>query len=234
MMAETILYALSSSRLARKVTRRRGLDLPHVGGLPGCQFVRVGPWLPGTPRSLGFRDLVRPIDSTAAPAIQHGCDDAVFIVFTSGTTARPKAVVHTARSIAATLDASHLISDLNAESVVMTDQLHSVLPALLAGSCVFLPRAGAQPEDILRLIMRCRPTHIFAVPSALHRIVTLCQTQSTTLPDRLRHVVLGAGPTGSSLLLKTRSVLPASTRVTCVYGLTEMAPVAAIDMRREG
>lgn len=229
-MAESLLYALSSTRFARRVLRGRRVELPQVGHLAGCQFVRVGHWLPGTPASLDAARLVRPLACSVARPVELHSEDAVFIVFTSGTTGDPRAVVHTARSIAATLDASISLSTLNANSVVMTDQLHSALPALLAGGRVVLPRVGAGAADFARLLHRCQATHAFAVPSDLHRLVAYCEQHSLALPETLRQLVLGAGPVDRPLLARLRSLLPSTTRVLSVYGLTEMAPVACVDM----
>jgi acyl-CoA synthetase (AMP-forming)/AMP-acid ligase II len=165
---------------------------------------------------------MRPSTFPPDPPVDLQPDDAAFIVFTSGTTADPRAVVHTARSISAVLAASRLISDLNAEAVVMTDQLHSALPALVAGARVVLPPTGARPAGMMRLLHRSGITHAFAVPSDLHQLVTYCAT--------LRQLVLGAGPVERPLLARLRPLLPASVQVLSVYGLTEMVPVACVDM----
>jgi acyl-coenzyme A synthetase/AMP-(fatty) acid ligase len=228
-MAESLLYALSASRIARKVLRSRRLELPQVGRMAGCRFVRVGPWLPGTPQSIDAARLMSPLPR-CAPSVQLQADDPVLIIFTSGTTAEPRAVVHNARSIAAMLDASHLLSDLDAESIVMTDQLHSILPALLAGARVVLPRISTGASEVLNLLHRSRATHAFFVPSDLHRMVAYCEQHGGALPDTLRQIVLGSGPVDRPLLARLRPFLPDATRVQSVYGLTEMAPVASVDM----
>ena len=228
-MAESLLYALSASHLARRVLRSRHLELPQVARMAGCRFVRVGRWLPGTPRSIDAAHLMGPLPRRAPP-VQQQADDPVFIIFTSGTTAEPRAVVHTARSIAAMLDASHLVSGLDADSIVLTDQLHSTLPALLAGARVVLPRIGAGTADMLNLLHRCRATHAFFVPSDLHWMVRYCEQHGRAFPDTLRQIVLGAAPVDRPLLTRLRPLLPAATQVQSVYGLTEMAPVACVDM----
>jgi acyl-CoA synthetase (AMP-forming)/AMP-acid ligase II len=229
-MAESLLYALSSSRVARRLLRRRHLELPQVGRLPGCRFVRVGRWLPGTPPSLDAARLMRPLNRPARRAVVLDSDDAVFVVFTSGTTANPRAVVHTARSIAATLHTSTFLSAMGAHDVAVTDQLHSALPALLSGARVVLPSIGARPADIVRLLHRSRATHAFAFPSDLHRLMSYCERHSLGLPGTLRQIVLGAGPVERPILARLRSLAPTTTQVLCVYGLTEMAPVASVDM----
>src|SRR4051812_33109959 len=57
-MAESLLYALSSSSLPRRLCRRGRLELPAVSRLPSCRFVRVGCWLPGTPPSIDAARLM--------------------------------------------------------------------------------------------------------------------------------------------------------------------------------
>src|SRR5260370_6518720 len=95
-MAESLLYALSASRVARRVLRSRHLELPHVGRMTGCRFMRVGRWLPGTPRSIDAAQLMSPL-ARYAPPVQLQADDPVLIIFTSGTTAEPPTVVHNSR-----------------------------------------------------------------------------------------------------------------------------------------
>jgi len=228
-MAESLLYALSASRVARKVLRSRHLELPQVGRLTGCRFVRVGGWMPGTPRSIDAARLMYPLPR-CSPPVQLQADDPVLIIFTSGTTTEPRAVVHCARSVAAMLDTSRLISGLDETSIVMTDQLHSTLPALLAGAQVVVPRIGARAPEVLNLLHRSRATHAFFVPSDLLRMVTYCEQHGRSLPDSLRQIVLGSGPVDRPLLARLLPFLRGGTRVRSVYGLTEMAPVASVDM----
>ncbi len=232
-MAESVLYALSSSRIARRLLRSRRLDLPQVSRLPDCRFVRVGRWLPGAPPSIDARRLLRPLQCRPAPPVTPHLDDPVFIVFTSGTTGAPRAVVHSARSVAALLDASRLIAELDAKAVVVTDQLHSALPALLAGSQVVLPPIGAGVAEMVSLLHNFRATHAFAVSSDLYRLVTYCEQHRRVLPSTLRQLVLGAGPVSRSLLSRLRPLLSSGTQVRSVYGLTEMAPVACVDMEEK-
>jgi acyl-coenzyme A synthetase/AMP-(fatty) acid ligase len=145
-MAESLLYALSASSLFRWLPAGRRLQLPQLGRMPECRFVRVGRWLPGVPPSLDAAHLIDP-PTTIDPVATREPEDPVFIVFTSGTTSSPRTVVHTARSVAAMIDAARYVSELDTDSVVVTDQLHSVLPALLAGSTVVLPAPERAPAN---------------------------------------------------------------------------------------
>ena len=61
-------------------------------------------------------------------------------------------------------------------------------------------------------------------------MVTYCEQHSRAFPDTLRQIVLGSGPVDRALLARLRPFLPSDTRVKSVYGLTEMVPVACVDM----
>ena len=106
----------------------------------------------------------------------------------------------------------------------------STLPALLAGAQVVVPRIGARAPEVLNLLHRSRATHAFFVPSDLLRMVTYCEQHGRSLPDSLRQIVLGSGPVDRPLLARLLPFLRGGTRVRSVYGLTEMAPVASVDM----
>src|SRR5687768_3287400 len=95
--AESVLYAASAPGPLRKLARRRGVLLPDFGALP-VRHVRAGRWLPGVPRgALPLRGLTRPV---ARPdPIPPAPDQEAAVVPTSGTTAAPKAVVHTRGSL---------------------------------------------------------------------------------------------------------------------------------------
>ncbi|WP_262401772.1 long-chain fatty acid--CoA ligase [Actinomadura sp. CNU-125] len=97
--AESILYAGSRLRPVRAYARRRGLLLPNLADLqiPGegpMRHVHVGRRLPGVPR--GALAFARLASGPAPEPDEPGAPDApAAVIFTSGTTANPRAVVHT-------------------------------------------------------------------------------------------------------------------------------------------
>ncbi|MDF1506285.1 AMP-binding protein, partial [Roseisolibacter sp. H3M3-2] len=80
--------------------------------------------------------------AAAAPLPDASPDAPAFVVFTSGTTAAPRAVVHTQRSLRATLDAVGASLALGDGDVLYAGELHLALPALLAGARVVVPPRG--------------------------------------------------------------------------------------------
>ena len=229
MMAESSVLALSSTARARALLRWRGVTLPKLAAIEGCKFVRVGPFLPIGPRALPYQALCKPAARNAPPAVPP--DAPAFVVFTSGTTESPKAVVHTGSSIGATLAiaAEHLA--IGAADVVYAAELHLVVPALLAGVRIVLPRYGRfEPGRYLHDLERHRISHTYCLPADIQTLIRYCTVHGERLPRALKIVMLGAAPIYPVLLGRLRGLLEASTHVSCIYAMTEMLPVCAVTL----
>jgi acyl-CoA synthetase (AMP-forming)/AMP-acid ligase II len=232
-LTEPLLLALTRTEAVRRLLRRRGTPLPPLAAIPAARFITVGPWVPGAPSSLTLGALRRAPAHAWLPAPRHP-DDETFIVFTSGTTEAPKAVVHTQASLEAIvrLVGQHL--EAGAGDVLMARDLHLVVPALLAGATVVLPPHGPlHPERVLALLEAARVTHAFGVPHDWQRLADHCRRTRRRLPATLRLLMLGAAPVHRPFLERLREVLAPTTRVLCVYGMTEIAPVAVATLEEK-
>ncbi|WP_026401150.1 class I adenylate-forming enzyme family protein [Actinomadura rifamycini] len=223
--AESVLYAGSRLRPVRAYARRRGLLLPNLAELrvPGAgpmRHVHVGRRLPGVPRgSLAFARLAS--GPAPEPAADADPDAPAAVIFTSGTTADPRAVVHTQGSLAAALDLFRARLPLGPGDVVHTDQLMLGLPTLISGARWSLPPLGCPPAEFARLLRDRRATHTFCVPVHLAEILDA----TPELPGTLRHVLLGAAPAPPAILRRAAAAAP-SAEVASVYAMTEILPVA--------
>lgn len=219
--AESLLYAVSRGPL-RRVARSRGLELPDYGAVvPDARHVYAGPWLPGVPRGALRLGALR---GAAAQATGDPESEAL-IIFTSGTTAHPKAVVHSRASLGTGLgDFARHVGFVAGERV-LTDQLMVGIPALIAGAHWVLPPAGAdpgaRPEKYLRLIDDADV--LFAVPAALDALL-----RAGIRPPHLRMLLVGGAPVLRPLLERVRARLP-GTGIRAIYGMTEILPVAIAD-----
>ena len=225
--AESLLYAASSLRVARGLTRRRGLLLPDYAALP-VRHVYSGRWLPGVPRgAVSASRLARPGREPALSPVERPDQDAV-VIFTSGTTADPKAVVHTRGSLGAGLDILATRCAIGPTDTVHTDQFMLGLPALISGAHWTMPPFGFAPAADPARFARglAGATHTFLVPADLAPILDAIE-RGELEPPRLRYLMLGAAPVTPRLLRRARTLLP-GPEILAMYGMTEIPPVAIV------
>jgi acyl-CoA synthetase (AMP-forming)/AMP-acid ligase II len=224
-MAESILYAASSPGPLRWLLARRGLTLPHVGKLP-VRHVRTGRRWPGVPRSLELDRL------QSGPNTDRGCtpspDGDALIVFTSGTTEDPRAVVHSQVGLARTLHLVNTLLGMQPGHILYSDELHTILPALIAGATVVFPSRNASPKQRLSELITSGATHTFMVPSDMQSVLDVCRDGDRLLLSKLATILLGSAPVGPHLIEQIYLWASPDTKVWCVYAMTEMLPVCVI------
>ncbi|MEV6399490.1 class I adenylate-forming enzyme family protein, partial [Streptomyces sp. NPDC051907] len=174
----------------------------------------VGPRLPGCAPAL------RPAGAQA-PVLDHGDADAV-IVFTSGTTSRPRAVVHTRSSLAAGMESVSGLFQARAGEPVVGGTFFVLVPALAQGAPVALP--ARSPKVLSRQLGRLRPQGTYLTPPQLR--------------DALRagarftgRVWTGSAPASAELLNRVRAA--GAAEAWGVYALTELFPAAAVESREK-
>ncbi|MFD2793045.1 class I adenylate-forming enzyme family protein [Promicromonospora vindobonensis] len=238
---EALLYAASSGPL-RAVARSRGLLLPDYGRLP-VRHLYTGSWLPGVPRGARrVASLGRAAQGVAAGrgTSQEREDREALVVFTSGTTSDPKAVVHTTRTLSGMLSLFAQVGDLKLGQRAHTDQMFLGLPALLAGGTWEIPAKAPKdaPEAFARGVAGADSS--FLVPADVTALLDVLEARSTAAspdggvpaaaeaavgPAGPAVLAVGAAPVTVALLERGRRVLP-GTRWLAVYGATEILPAA--------
>lgn len=221
---EALLYAASSGPL-RRVARSRGLLLPDYGRLP-VRHLYSGSWLPGVPR--GARRVARLADGVVGTGSGDADLDAVaLVVFTSGTTSDPKAVVHTARTLGGMLDLFRQVGDLRPGQRAHTDQMFLGLPAVLAGGTWEIPARTPRdaPEAFARGVAGADSS--FLVPADVTALLDVLEARGGVAVGPAV-LAVGAAPVTPALLARGRRVLP-GTRWLAVYGATEILPAAVTD-----
>lgn len=216
--AESLLHALTTRPL-RGIVRRRGLLLPDFAALGVTRHLHTGRRLPGVPRR--SLPLARLTKLPAPPPIPAGdADRPALVVFTSGTTAAPRGVVHTQATLAA---GSALITGRvgwGPGDVVHTDQLMLGLPALAAGATWSLSGLPGKASRTLEHLRARRATHLFGTPAEIARVL-----DAGPLPATLRAVLLGAAPVPPPILRRLRQAAP-EAQILAIYGTTEALPIA--------
>ncbi|MEU8517163.1 class I adenylate-forming enzyme family protein [Kitasatospora sp. NPDC048722] len=220
--AESWLCALAARTTGRTLLRRLGLNLPAFAD-PTLRLLHTGPRLPGLPPdAIPAATLAHtPADTASAPAGDP--DRPALVVFTSGTTARPRAVVHSQATLLAGADLlgeSLGLTAAPAPVVVHSEQLMIAFAFLAAGATWSTAPLPVRPKRFLRDLRRRGATHTFATPASLARLL-----DAGHLPHTLGTVLLGAAPVPPPILRRLREALP-SARVAVIYGATEMLPIA--------
>lgn len=229
-VAESILYTLSSPSPLRGAFRKLGIDIPDLGAIPGTH-IRVGAMLPGVPKSLSFEKMLVP--ARLAPAPTPRADRDALVVFTSGTTSLPKGVVHTASSLGAVCGGVVGLTQLGPDDVVRSTQTHMMLAALVAGATAIIPPAGVDPKRFLDDVARFGVTHAYGVPYEFAQLVTMLEARGQTLPPSLRNIILASAPVRTAFLRRFRDRCSETTDLWCAYAMTEMLPVSVVESREK-
>ncbi|MFI6811650.1 class I adenylate-forming enzyme family protein [Nonomuraea sp. NPDC050328] len=202
-VAESFLYAITATAAGRALVRRRGVLLPALSQA-AVRHAYTGRWLPGVPSgAVRLHGLDAPFDAALGEA---DLDAPAAVIFTSGTTAHPRAVVHTRRSLAAGLQIFMDRFPLGPGDVVHTDGLMLGLPALIGGATWSMP-GSLDGRGV---------THLYQVPVEAARL--------TELPGTVRHLLLGSAPAPPAVLRRCLEIC--TGEVHSVYAMTEALPIA--------
>jgi long-chain acyl-CoA synthetase len=167
-------------------------------------------------------------DMEALPLVND--DDPALLLYTSGTTAWPKGVTHTHRTLSECIKLTHAFVTEGLESALVMTQMSFVtamcvvlLPAMAKGGTgVLVP--GFDVPLVLDLIERFRVTYTLGLPS----MVQALNEEQARKPRQVRSLVnfLAAG---DSVPVSTQKRFQAlfGTPVREGYGMTEIGPAIA-------
>lgn len=194
------------------------LDAARRAAPPGCTV-------------LGFEEG----GVVVAPAV-GGDEDAILLVYTSGTTGRPKAAILDQRALLFNaLNALHAFALTPEDRILTTLPLFHVgglniqtTPALYAGAEVILhPRF--EPDRFFDAVEQDRPTLSLLVPAVMKALVEHPRWRGADLGS-LRAVGAGSSIVPLSLI---EAFHAKGVPVQQVYGATETCPIAVVQTRHE-
>jgi fatty-acyl-CoA synthase len=170
-----------------------------------------------------------PLPSGFDPKLPGMDADPVLIVYTSGTTGKPKGAVHTQSALLWNIVNATLYQDLTSRDHVLTvlPMFHvgglciQTLPALHAGATVTL-HARFDPGLWLRDVAARRPTHSLLVPATMKAVLAHPDWARTDLSS-LREMNTGSSTIPESLFAPFHA---RGVPVGQVYGSTETGPVS--------
>ena len=189
---------------------RAHLALPPLAALG--PVATLGRRWPGTAPRL------RPAGARPPRAADPGPDTDAVIVFTSGTTSAPRAVVHSRAGLAAGLRTVAELVRPQSGTTVLGGTFFVLVPALAAGATVALP--ARSPGALARQLHRLAPAETYLTPPRLR----------TALAAGARftgRVWTGSAPAGADLLGRVKQA--GAVEAWSVYALTELFPAAAVE-----
>jgi fatty-acyl-CoA synthase len=176
--------------------------------------------------SLSLAELMQPAGSEGVACCGQGESPAV-LVYTSGTTGKPKGAVHTQANLLANMAAAQAVQAITpVDSILTVLPLFHVgglciqtLPALYAGASVIL-HARFDPDATLADLARWRPSLTLQVPATLRALMAHPAWPKADL-SCLRAVWAGSSILPDDLV---QAVHARGVPVCNVYGATETGP----------
>ncbi|NEW42209.1 acyl--CoA ligase [Nocardia cyriacigeorgica] len=189
--------------------------------------------------------LVAEYRTDTLPDTELDEDDPAVILYTSGTSGRPKGAVHSHRNVLAVID-YHLFSDALTAALTGAAQpptgrrflvtsplfhiasLHNlVIPRLVTGDAAVIHQGSFDADRVLRLIEREHITNWGAMPTMATRMLEL-ELSGYDLSS-LTAFSLNSAPSSAALQQKLRDQLPvARNALVTSYGMTECSTAATL------
>jgi acyl-CoA synthetase (AMP-forming)/AMP-acid ligase II len=221
-------------------------DRKRLERLAGCD---VG--VPVVEIESEFAGLLEAGAGSALPDVEVAEDDPAVILYTSGTTGRPKGAVNTHRGICGFVSVGMMNGVRNMVAAVESGSAPGGPPAppsmlvtvplfhlsgLYAGCVTMLSVGGKSvyrpgrfdPEDVLRLIEAERVTAWSALGNMPHRVVSHPAVGRYDLSS-INNIGSGGGPTSPEIQRRIREVFPTGGRNMGIgYGLSESVTAVAM------
>jgi fatty-acyl-CoA synthase len=182
---------------------------------------------------LGYEDVLTE-DGAAPPTVDVPNDSPALIMYTSGTTGRPKGAVLTHTNIAGQAmtflftngaDLNHDVGFIGVPLFHIAG-IGNMIPGLLLGRpTVLYPLGAFDPDALLEVLQAEQVTGIFLVPAQWQAV---CAAQRANPRDlKLRVLSWGAAPASDTLLRDMAETFP-GTQILAAFGQTEMSPVTCM------
>jgi long-subunit acyl-CoA synthetase (AMP-forming) len=228
MFIDSRLLFIREHPILNWVLPRIGIKFPQISIFPGVRLIAVGRKLPIFRRHIFFRDLYKGSTHLPDPSPDGGISENI-IIYTSGTLSVPKGVLHTGKSLEASIKALKNLLSADQNAIVGTNLPHFMLLGIASGIPVKMKKSDISPASCIRWLVLEKIGILFGPPSDYLPLIQYCEINEGKLPQSLRQVLIGSAPVHVQFLKRLIAVLPFYTKITCTYGMTENLLIATVD-----
>jgi acyl-CoA synthetase (AMP-forming)/AMP-acid ligase II len=200
--------------------------------------------LPAGTRVVDIGTVLDPSPSAELPDVPVAADDPAVIMYTSGTTGRPKGAVHSHRNLLSVVE-YHRLNDALATAFGMSAgpgrrflmslplfhiaSLHNhAIPRLATGDTVVIDSGRFDPAQVLELIERERVTSWAIVPTMAHRLAEFDGVDRFDLSS-LTALSVNSAPSSDALKQRLRQAIPGiAGALADSYGMTETSTAVTV------
>lgn len=172
-----------------------------------------------------------PVAQSEVPTVDTAADDPALLFFSSGTTGRPKGIVHAHRWLAAMGDVIRLqmayepgdVALTPGEYCFMATWGHCLVAPLYAGATVGLYSDRPNPRTVLETVAALGVTKFMAVPTFYRMVLTKPDTEAGLDLSQVTAWMCGGEELGASTTVAWRERF--NHPLYDMYGITEMQVV---------
>ncbi|HSP39735.1 MAG TPA: long-chain-fatty-acid--CoA ligase [Frankiaceae bacterium] len=188
------------------------------------------------PGAEDYDEVLAAADAAAAPQVVVQETAICLIMYTSGTTGRPKGAMLSHLNLLmqsiTIIRGWQLFADdeitLVAAPLFHIAGIGAIAPMLLIGGVtVIMPTKAFDPTETLDLLESERVTGVFLVPTQWQALCTAAAEAKTSRDLALRAISWGASPAPASTLQAMADTFPGLPNIA-VFGQTEMSPVTCV------
>lgn len=166
-------------------------------------------------------------------SVQTSAEDPAFMLYSSGTTGRPKGILHAHRWIVTVGDPALVQMEFQTDDVVLTAGEFSFMGTfghafsfpLYAGCTIALYTDRPQPESVINSLQKHRATVFVSVPTFYRFLLADPQLCANFKKTRLKHVVSTGEPLGAAIYHKWMSAI--GLPIYDSYGVSEVEVLIA-------